>query len=113
MIALTDEDLLEAVSAGEMTEKITKSHERVAVVLTQSWCPQWLMMKIWLNGMKGDFKIYWAEYEKMDCYHAFMNFKEKTFGNYQVPYIRFYVNGELTGESNYCNREHFLNQLGV
>jgi hypothetical protein len=113
MIALSDEDLQTAIGEGDFSPEIRSSHERVAVVLTQSWCPQWLMMRLWLKGMDEDLHIYWAEYEKMESYHSFMHFKETVFGNPLVPYIRFYNGGELVGESNYCNRERFLDLIGL
>jgi hypothetical protein len=113
MINLTDEDLVEAVSQGDFSDKILKSHDRVAVVLTQSWCPQWMMMRHWLNRMEEDLQIYYGEYEKMESYHSFMYFKENSFGNNLVPYIRFYEKGKLIGESNYCNRESFLEKIGL
>ncbi len=113
MIQLSDQDLQKAIENGDFSEDILGSHERVAVVLTQSWCPQWMMMRHWLAKMDEDMRIYWAEYEKMDSYHSFMSFKENTFGNHLVPYIRFYNNKELVGESNYCNKEHFLDKIGL
>jgi hypothetical protein len=113
MIELTDADLQETITLGEIPERIRGSKKRVAVVLTQSWCSQWMMMRRWLSSMKGDYDIYWATYEKMASYHSFMNFKETVFGNNQVPYIRFYIDQKLVGESNYCNQEFFLTNLGL
>ncbi len=113
MIALTDGDLQEAIRLGDFSDRILNSHERVALVLTQSWCPQWMMMRHWLHKMDEDLHIYWAEYEKMDSYHSFMHFKETVYGNYNVPYVRYYNGGRLVGQSNYCNRESFLDQIGL
>ncbi|MDC7223193.1 MAG: hypothetical protein PQJ60_05585, partial [Spirochaetales bacterium] len=80
MISLSDKDLEHAVSQGDFSDEILKSHERVAIVLTQSWCPQWMMMRHWLSRMEEDLHIYFAEYERMDSYHSFMYFKENSFG---------------------------------
>ncbi|MDC7219173.1 MAG: hypothetical protein PQJ59_04480 [Spirochaetales bacterium] len=113
MIELADADLQEAIDGGEFSDKILKSHERVAVILTQGWCPQWKMMSLWLKKMDEEVKIYFVEYEKRDIYRSFMTFKESVYGNDQVPYIRFYVDGKLTGASNYCNKEFFLEKLGL
>lgn len=114
MIELTDADLQETIDAGELPGKIVNSRNRVAVVLTQSWCPQWMMMKRWLRNVKEEeLNIYWVEYEKTDMYQPFMRFKENVFLNFQVPYVRYYRDGKFTGDSNYCNRESFLHSLGL
>ena len=37
-----------------------------------------------------------------------MQFKETHFGNYEIPYIRYYKNGTLVSESNYTTSADFL-----
>jgi len=44
-------------------------------------------------------------------FEAFMEFKENIFNNREIPYVRYYKNGKLTGESNYVSLEGFVSRL--
>ncbi|MFP4705759.1 MAG: hypothetical protein ACLFMV_13210 [Spirochaetaceae bacterium] len=41
---LTDEQVRYAMQHGEFGEDVRGASENVAVILTQSWCPQWASM---------------------------------------------------------------------
>jgi hypothetical protein len=64
-----------------------------------------------------EIKIYYAEYdiEKWDSldHEAFMSFKENTFRNREIPYVRYYRNGEYYRDSNYISLAGFKERLGV
>ena len=78
--------------------------------MTQDWCPQWKRMKEWVSELPGDtnIKFYEIIYNKEDYFNDFRGFKENIFKNGLIPYVRYYVNGELKGESNYVSEEGFM-----
>jgi hypothetical protein len=98
---------------GEFGQEVTASASCVAVVLTQSWCPQWMMMRMWLDRAEKDTdaRIFVMEYDKEDFFEEFMAFKEDVFGNRSVPYIRYYRDGVFTGDGNFIGRDGFVAKL--
>ncbi len=42
---ITREQALAAIDRGELPEEVVESAAKVAVVLTQDWCPQWSAME--------------------------------------------------------------------
>jgi len=114
MRKLTAEECLAAMAGGEFSHALTGAAPRVAIVLTQSWCPQWAWMKSYLSALPPgeDGEIFWVEYDREEFFEGFMAFKEGTFGNDQVPYVRYYRGGELRAESNFIDKGGFLRLLG-
>jgi hypothetical protein len=102
-----------AIVTGEFGPEVIASTARVAVVLTQSWCPQWVMMRMWLERAEkdADATVFFAEYDKEDYFEDFMAFKEDVLGNRSVPYVRYYRNGALTGDGNFIGRDGFVAKL--
>jgi hypothetical protein len=100
----------QAVASGDFSPEVIASTSRVAVVLTQSWCPQWIMMRLWLDRAEkdADAKVFFMEYDKEDFFEEFMAFKEDVFGNRSVPYIRYYRDGVFTRDGNFIGRDGFL-----
>ena len=85
-----------------------------AVILTQSWCPQWKAMKSYLPEAEQrlpGLEILYIEYDKTPWFDEFMAFKETAFDNREIPYVRYYRNGACTGWSNYVALEGFLHRL--
>jgi hypothetical protein len=113
MRKLEKEECLSAMAAGEFGEELRKASDSVAIVLTQSWCPQWAWMRGYLESLPADpeRKIFWVEYDREDYFEDFMRFKETAFGNDQVPYVRYYRDGDLVSESNYIDQGGFLRRL--
>jgi hypothetical protein len=103
---------LDCIAQQEFSKEILLSAEKVAVILTQSWCPQWHAMKAFLGDM-ADCEVYYLEYDRVDYLEVFREFKERVFGNDQIPYIRYYRNGTLTEVSNAVSEEMFKEKLGV
>ena len=86
-----------------------------ALILTQSWCSQWTAMKNYLEQADkiGAITILYVEYDKEPFYQEFMQFKEDTYGNREIPYVRYFKNGVFSGDSNYVSFEGFLHRLDL
>ena len=113
MRKLSREECLAAIAEGEFDAGVIGAAESVAVVLTQSWCPQWSWMRSYLSALPADggTGIFWVEYDLEDFFEPLMDFKERVFGNDQVPYVRYYRAGRLAAESNFIDKGGFLRRL--
>jgi len=112
MIEITDTQASYIMENREIPEELLKSSEKVAIVLTQDWCPQWLFMRRWLNKSEDNgIKTFYISYNKKTYYENFMNVKETAFGNDLVPYVRYYRDGELVDESNFVSEALFLSNF--
>lgn len=103
---------------GEFEEALLETSEHVAVILTQSWCPQWKFMERYLLKMvkhqsdtTENLSVYTLEYDKTFYFDKFRQFKESTFENHLVPYVRYYRRGKLTDTSNYVSKHGFLSLM--
>ena len=103
----------QAMAKGEFSPEVTASSSRVAIVLTQSWCPQWVMMRLWLHQAEKDAEasVFIMEYDKEAVFEDFMAFKEDVLGNRSVPYVRYYRDGKFTGDGNFTGRDGFVARL--
>lgn len=112
---LNEAECRAAMTAKDFGPDITGAAPSVAIILTQSWCPQWVWMKTWLQGASAgdDRAVFTVEYDRESFYEDFMQFKESTFHNYEIPYVRYYRDGKLVRESNYIDRSGFLRLLGL
>ena len=110
---LSAEDCLGAARAGEFAPALLGAAPRVALVLTQSWCPQWTWMRRYLEELPEDPEraVYYVEYDLEPFHEAFMAFKEEVLGNAEIPYVRYYRDGRLVRESNFIDRAGFLRLL--
>ncbi|MCX7710621.1 MAG: hypothetical protein N2484_12340 [Clostridia bacterium] len=110
---LTKEQVLAAVKNGEFTEDVTASTNKVIVIMTQDWCPQWRHMQEWIYGIQMDepIDVYELVYNKTDYRQEFMNFKETQWKNDLIPYVRYYKNGKLIKTSNYMKQSEVENIL--
>lgn len=98
---------------GEFPEAVRAASARVAVVLTQSWCPQWTMMRSWLDAAaaEAEARVWYVEYDLEPFFEEFMAFKEDVWGNRSVPYVRYYRDGALVGQGNYVGKDAFVRTL--
>jgi hypothetical protein len=112
-LKLSGDDCKAAMRDGEIPASLIASAPGVAVVLTQSWCPQWLWMKSYLGSVAEEegVDVYWVEYDREPYFEEFRAFKEDTFGNYEIPYVRYYRDGTFARESNYIDKGGFLRCL--
>lgn len=102
---------MEAIREGDFNPQLYSSAIKVIIVLTQSWCPQWMFLKESLRDIEEenpDIKIYYVEYDLEDFFRHFMDFKEQVYENFQVPYIRYFKNGKEIGQSNYTDKSGVL-----
>lgn len=110
MNAISKDQALEAVRQGGFGNEIINSSDRVAVILTQSWCPQWHAMKSFVANFNGA-DIWLLEYDLTDYFDSFRRFKEQVLGNDQIPYVRYYADGVLKAESNAVSEQMFRAHL--
>ena len=111
---LDDEQADYAIRENEFSEEVRNSNVHTAFVLSQSWCPQWIGMKGYLNSIcisHQDIDIYVLEYDRKPYFTSFMSMKETKWNNFEVPYIRYYSNGNLVSESNFISKENFIGKL--
>jgi hypothetical protein len=117
IVKLTESDCRSAISLGDFGEAVRTAASSVAVVLTQSWCPQWRFMHSYLDDAAAEAgdraRIYYVEYDRETFYADFMAFKEDVFQNREIPYVRYYRNGSLHAESNYISKQGFLAKLDI
>ena len=106
MKQIKNDPALTAIRNGEFGEDIIHSAEKVAVILTQSWCPQWYSMQKFVGDVP-DVDVWLLEYDRVDYFDAFREFKETRLGNDQIPYIRYYSGGALVAQSNAVTHELF------
>ena len=114
---LTEAECQAAMKTGDFDATLV-SGPAAAIILTQSWCPQWTAMKAYLpqvEAVLGDVRLYYVEYDIEDWAslknEAFMTFKENTFNNRQIPYVRYYRNGVYSRDSNYISLDGFKSRL--
>lgn len=112
--SLTAEQVRLAMERGEFPPEVIAAGRNVAVIMTQSWCGQWLLMQPWLGGKqrkeednRPTVDVFILEYDREPFFEEFLAFKERVFGNDAVPYIRFYRDGRLVKESNAIGRLQF------
>jgi hypothetical protein len=110
MQQITGEQARNAIRQGDFGVDITHAADRVAVILTQGWCPQWHAMRQYVAGFSGA-QIFYLEYDRTDCFDAFKNFKEQVLGNDQIPYLRYYCRGVLVAQSNAVSESTFRAHL--
>jgi len=116
-IGLTEADARELLTGSEFPDRILRSAAAVAVVLTQSWCPQWAAMDAYLDRWArtepedNTIHVYHLEYDRLPFFSQFLSWKENTFRNYDIPYVRFYREGNFVGDSNYIDLPQFQSLL--
>jgi hypothetical protein len=110
---LSREQAASAMHQGEFDENVRGASRLVAVVLTQDWCGQWAAMDGYLAEMSArypelELTVFQLEYNRVDYFQDFLRFKEQVLGNAVIPYVRYYQDGRLIGQSNYVSERQFL-----
>ena len=110
---LSREQAAFAMLQGEFDEGVRGASRKVAVVLTQDWCGQWAAMDGYLAEMDArypelELTVFQLEYNQVDYFQDFLRFKEQVLGNAVIPYVRYYQDGRLIGQSNYVSERQFL-----
>ena len=123
---LTEAECIFAVENGDFDPALFSGP--AAIILTQSWCPQWKAMQSYLPNANAELstalnlpmeeiKIYYVEYD-IETWEVlknedFMSFKEKTFDNREIPYVRYYLNGAYSRDSNFISLDGFKSRFGA
>lgn len=107
---LTETQIRDAIRTGEFGAQILGSARNVAVIMSQSWCPQWHAVERWIQSLPDDpdLQIWTVVYDTETFFDDFLEFKETVFRNREVPYIRYYTDGRLIKETNYTSKDFFL-----
>jgi glutaredoxin len=120
MIKLTKEDCFFAIEHSEFAENIRGKSPKTVIILTQSWCPQWVAMYRYLGEAEKkakeasvDLSIFFVEYDKESWADNFMRFKEDGLKNREIPYVRYYQDGKFIEDSNFISLGGFLKKAGV
>lgn len=113
--SLSREQVLYAINHKEFPDEVIKSCNKVVVIMTQDWCPQWKDLQRWVYNIDTaeEVNIYDIIYNKTDYFDEFRNFKENVWGNHLIPYLRYYKDGKLIDESNYVNENKFKEILQI
>ncbi|QQO11053.1 hypothetical protein [Breznakiella homolactica] len=118
---LTEAECRSAMENGDFPRELLEAAPMAAIILTQSWCPQWTAMRSYLGEAEAEAAeadprgaaIYYIEYDKEPWFDEFMAFKENTYNNREIPYVRYYRNGAYHRDSNYIAVQGFLSRLGI
>jgi hypothetical protein len=110
--AISEQQALNCLESGEFASDIISSNTNVAVVLTQSWCPQWMAMEEMIEDIDDQNIDVWSFiYDRSKIFDQFLEFKENVLGNDEIPYIRYYRDGVLVDQTNAVDIERFLEIL--
>lgn len=89
----------------EVSDNIKKASENVLAIFTQDWCTDWQSLERDLNSNEKtdsiDLTVFICKYNESPLYEPFMNFKENTWKNEFIPYLRYYKNGNFVKDSNH------------
>lgn len=109
MIEISDDQALNIIEHKEIPAEIITDSSKVAVVLTQDWCPQWLAMRKWLRSAdKEGISVFYLCYNRKPYFNQFMSVKENLWNNHSVPYLRCYKEGKFITETNYIGKKTFF-----
>ncbi len=116
---LSEHHVAHALEYQEFPGEVIHSAPLVAVILTQSWCPQWKAMRAWLGKLeesrdpadKQNIAVWELEYDNKPFFSQFLQLKEKVWRNRLVPYVRYYRAGTLFDSTNYLSADRFLSKL--
>ena len=113
MIKLTEAQCHETMSGGEVAAEVIAGNFKVAVIFTQSWCGDWMLMRRYVGKIENtDVSVYYIEYDREPFYEKMRQFKETVFRNWGVPYVRYFRDGKLVATSNLLfTKRGFLKRL--
>jgi len=106
-LTLSDEVIEKTIADGEFPPEVRNAAEKVVVVLTQDWCPDWHAMEKFLPSFEDQAAIFVLNYNKHPDFERIMGFKEEVFGNREIPYLRYYHQGRLIVATNQLPRGTF------
>lgn len=102
---IDDKEMQNIIDTKEVSDNIKNASENVLAIFTQDWCGDWkgLERELKANEEKSpvDITIFICLYNESHLYESFMNFKENTWNNELIPYLRYYKKGELLKDGNH------------
>jgi len=104
---LSDEVIEQTLADGEFPAEVRTAAEKVVVILTQDWCPDWLAMEAFLPEFQEKAAFFLLNYNQHPQFERIMEFKEDVFGNREIPYIRYYHQGRFIVATNQMPRGTF------
>jgi hypothetical protein len=99
-LTLSDDAIEKTLADGEFPPEVRNAAEKVVVVLTQDWCPDWHAMNTFLPSFQDEVAIFVLTYNLRPDFERIMNFKEDVFGNREIPYLRYYHKGQFIVATN-------------
>lgn len=109
---ISDEALAQAMETGDFPEEVTRAADKVVVIMTQDWCPDWHAMEPFLPEFQDKAAFFLLVYNKHPQFKRIMAFKEDVLGNREIPYLRYYHQGQLIVATNQLPRGTFAAMLG-
>jgi hypothetical protein len=103
-------DIKTLLQTGDFDKNLTNSAPVVVVILAQSWCGDWQAMQHWLPRLDTS-NFYNFVYDQCELFDEIVAFKENSFKNNEIPYLRYYKNGVLVDESNYIKQKDLEEKL--
>ena len=98
--SLSDDAIEKTIALGEFPDEVRNAAEKVVVVLTQDWCPDWHAMESFLPLFVDKAAIFVLNYNKHRDFQKIMGFKEDVFDNREIPYLRYYHGGRFIVATN-------------
>ena len=102
---IDDKEMQNIIDTKEVSDNIKNASENVLAIFTQDWCGDWkgLERELKANEEKSpvDITIFICLYNESPLYESFMNFKENTWNNELIPYLRYYKKCKLLKDGNH------------
>lgn len=97
---LPDDVIARTLEEGEFPDEIRNAAEKVVVILTQDWCPDWHAMDAFLPQFQDQVALFVLQYNRHPDFQRIMEFKEDVFENREIPYLRYYHQGRFIVGTN-------------
>lgn len=104
---LPDQSVQQMIAEGEIPQDVRESSEKVVVILTQDWCPDWHAMDRFLPDFEDQAAIFVLQYNQHPDFERIMEFKETVFENREIPYLRYFYRGQFIVATNQLPRGTF------
>ena len=89
--AISDDQAMEAINAGDFGAEIIASKASVAVILTQSWCPQWQGMRSAIEEIDDpDIDVWLFIYDRSMLFDFFLEFSDNFLDGIRTLIINIY-----------------------
>jgi hypothetical protein len=108
---LSDAVIAQTIDEGEFPEEIRNAAEKVVVILTQDWCPDWHAMDAFLPQFADRVALFVLPYNQHRRFQEIMEFKEEVFANREIPYLRYYHQGRFIVATNQLPQGTFASLL--